>query len=227
MGHLSREEFRLLYLNRSKHLIAEEVIFRGTVDESTIYTREVIESALRKKASALIFAHNHPTAPAKSSLEDIELTKSLVKACRAVVITVLDHVIGGKGDFFSLRQEWPEILTGENMMWPTTAKFSSATSETTGRACWRRASTRFASAGVSKAETFRAWTAGRSFFLRFGSACECPRRIMAAMTHKEWRVWCVIYCRCPWPCWVPLVGRRSGTVPLLPRAMSVFAVVCS
>jgi len=113
MGHLSREEFRLLYLNRSKHLIAEEVIFRGTVDESTIYTREVIESALRKKASALIFAHNHPTAPAKSSLEDIELTKSLVKACRAVDIPVLDHVIVGKGDFLSLRQECPQIFTGD------------------------------------------------------------------------------------------------------------------
>ncbi|MBW2050508.1 MAG: hypothetical protein JRJ09_18565, partial [Deltaproteobacteria bacterium] len=37
MGNLSREEFRLLHLNRSRHLIAEEVLFRGTVDESPIY----------------------------------------------------------------------------------------------------------------------------------------------------------------------------------------------
>ena len=37
MSNLSREEFRVLHLNRSKHLIAEEVLFRGTVDESSVY----------------------------------------------------------------------------------------------------------------------------------------------------------------------------------------------
>ena len=113
MANLSREEFRLLHLNRSKHLIAEEVLFRGTVDESTVYTREVVESALRKKASALIFAHNHPTGPAEASQEDIELTRSLVTACRAIDIPVLDHVIIGRGDCVSLRQECPEIFAGD------------------------------------------------------------------------------------------------------------------
>ena len=112
MADLSREEFRLLHLNRSKHLIAEEVLFRGTVDESSVYTREVIESALRKKASALIFAHNHPTGPAEASQEDIELTRSLVTACRAVDIPVLDHVIVGNNGFLSMKQERPEIFAG-------------------------------------------------------------------------------------------------------------------
>ncbi len=113
MSNLSREEFRLLHLNRSKHLIAEEVLFRGTVDESAVYTREVVESALRKKASAFIFAHNHPTGPAQFSPEDIELTKALIAACRAVDIPVLDHVITGRGDCVSLRQECPEIFAGD------------------------------------------------------------------------------------------------------------------
>jgi len=114
MSNLSREEFRVLHLNRSKHLIAEEVLFRGTVDESSIYTREVIESALRKKASALIFVHNHPTGPAEASQEDVELTRSLVNACRAVDIPVLDHVIVGNDGFLSMRQEQPELFaTGQ------------------------------------------------------------------------------------------------------------------
>jgi DNA repair protein RadC len=112
MSNLSREEFRLLHLNRSKHLIAEEVLFRGTVDESAVYAREVVESALRKRASALIFVHNHPTGPAQFSPEDIELTKALITACRAVDIPVLDHVITGSGDCVSLRQECPEIFAG-------------------------------------------------------------------------------------------------------------------
>lgn len=110
MANLSREEFRLLHLNRSKHLIAEEILFRGTVDESAVYAREVVESALRKKASALIFVHNHPTGPAQFSPEDIELTKALIAACRAVDIPVLDHVITSRGDCVSLRQECPELF---------------------------------------------------------------------------------------------------------------------
>lgn len=110
MSNLSREEFRLLHLNRAKHLIAEEVLFRGTVDESAVYAREVVESALRKRASALIFVHNHPTGPAQFSPEDIELTKALIAACRAVDIPVLDHVITGMGDCVSLRQECPELF---------------------------------------------------------------------------------------------------------------------
>ena len=110
MADLSREEFRLLHLNRSKHLIAEEILFRGTVDESAVYAREVVESALRKRASALIFVHNHPTGPAQFSPEDIELTKALIAACRAVEIPVLDHVITSRGDCVSLRQECPELF---------------------------------------------------------------------------------------------------------------------
>ncbi|MBW2090220.1 MAG: DNA repair protein RadC [Deltaproteobacteria bacterium] len=110
MSNLSREEFRLLHLNRSKHLIAEEVLFRGTIDESAVYAREVVESALRKRASALIFVHNHPTGAAESSLEDMELTISLVNACKAVDIPVLDHVIVGNDGFLSMRREQPEIF---------------------------------------------------------------------------------------------------------------------
>jgi DNA repair protein RadC len=114
MNNLSREEFRLLHLNRSRHLIAEEVLFRGTVDESAIYAREVIESALRKRASALILAHNHPTGPARASAEDIELTKSLLTACRVVGIPVLDHVIVGNDGFLSMKRQFPEIFaTGQ------------------------------------------------------------------------------------------------------------------
>lgn len=111
MGNLAREEFRLLHLNRSKHLIGEDVLFRGTVDAAAIYAREVIESALRKKASALIFVHNHPNGPAESSREDLDLTCALIAACRTVDIPVLDHVIVGNNGFLSMKQKYPEIFT--------------------------------------------------------------------------------------------------------------------
>lgn len=114
MGNLNREEFRLFHLNRSKHLIAEEVIFKGTLDFTAVYPREIVESALRKKASALILAHNHPTGLPKASSEDIELTAALVKACWTVDIPILDHVIIGKGDCMSMRRYYPDLFEGDN-----------------------------------------------------------------------------------------------------------------
>jgi len=114
MGSLAREEFRLLHLNRAKHLIGEDTLFQGTVDESAVYVREVVEAALRKKASAVILIHNHPTGAAQASEEDLELTQALVDGCRTVHIPVLDHVIVAQGGFFSMKQVYPDIFQGES-----------------------------------------------------------------------------------------------------------------
>ena len=114
MGNLSKEEFRVLHLNRSKHLISEEVLFKGTVDLSAVYPREIVEAALRKKASALILAHNHPTGLPEASEEDIKLTESLVKACWTVDIPILDHIIIGRGGFLSMKRYYPEIFEGDD-----------------------------------------------------------------------------------------------------------------
>ena len=114
MGPLNREEFRVLYLNRSRHLISEEVLFKGTVDMSALHPREVIESALRKKASALILAHNHPTDLPLASDEDIELTRALVKACWTEDIPILDHVVIGRNSFLSMKLRHPDIFEGED-----------------------------------------------------------------------------------------------------------------
>ncbi|HBE45545.1 MAG TPA: hypothetical protein DDW17_08945 [Deltaproteobacteria bacterium] len=110
MQNLNREEFRILHLNKSKHLIGEETLFRGTVDESAIYVREIVESAIRKKASALIFVHNHPNGQAAVSGEDKLLTNELINACKAVHIPVLDHVIIGQDGFLSMRRIYPELF---------------------------------------------------------------------------------------------------------------------
>ncbi|MDO8723502.1 MAG: DNA repair protein RadC [Syntrophales bacterium] len=108
MQNLPREEFRILHLNRSKHLIGEETLFRGTVDESAIYAREVVDSAIRRKASALIFVHNHPNGPAIASDEDKVLTAALINACKAIQIAVLDHIVIGQDGFLSMRRSHPE-----------------------------------------------------------------------------------------------------------------------
>ena len=114
MCPLNREEFRVLYLDRSSHLISEEVLFKGTLDMSAVYPRDIVESALSKNASALILAHNHPTDLPLASDEDIELTRALVRVCWAVDIPILDHVVIGRNSLLSIKRHHPEIFEGEN-----------------------------------------------------------------------------------------------------------------
>jgi DNA repair protein RadC len=114
MGPLDRMEFRLLYLNRSGRLISEDVLFKGAVAMTEVDPQGVAEAALRKKAFALILAHNHPTDLPLAGDEDIQLTRALVRACWNAEIPILDHVVIGRNSFLSMKRHHPEIFEGEN-----------------------------------------------------------------------------------------------------------------
>lgn len=99
MAHEPVEQFRLLFLDRRHHLIADEVQQRGTIDHTAVYPREVVKRALELDATAIILVHNHPSGDPAPSKADISLTKDVQKATLAVGITVHDHlVIGRHGD---------------------------------------------------------------------------------------------------------------------------------
>lgn len=114
MGHLNREELRLLHLNPSWHLVSEEILFKGGADMSIVDPRRVAASALRKKTSALILAHNHPIDLPLVSDEDIQLIRVLVKACWTVNIPILDHVVISRNSYWSMKRHYPHIFEGEN-----------------------------------------------------------------------------------------------------------------
>lgn len=63
MAHETREQFRILFLDKRNALIADEVQQTGTVDHTPVYPREVVKRALELSATALILVHNHPTGP--------------------------------------------------------------------------------------------------------------------------------------------------------------------
>jgi DNA repair protein RadC len=114
MGELDREEWRLVHLGPSNHLVTEEVLFRGAAGTVALDAGEVARSALRKKASALILVHNHPRGLPKASEEDIQLTRSLVQACLAVAIPVIDHIVIGTSGFMCMKRRLPHIFEGED-----------------------------------------------------------------------------------------------------------------
>ena len=61
MGFESKEHFRVLFLDKGNHLIADEQHQTGTVDHTPVYPREVVKRALELSATAVILVHNHPT----------------------------------------------------------------------------------------------------------------------------------------------------------------------
>ena len=103
MAYEQIEQFRILFLDRKNNLIADEVQQRGTVNHAPVYPREVMKRALILNASALIVAHNHPSGDPKPSRDDIEMTRELKAAAKALEIELHDHVVIGHGTHASFR----------------------------------------------------------------------------------------------------------------------------
>jgi DNA repair protein RadC len=87
------EVFVALFMDNRHHLIVCEELFRGTVNQTAVYPREVVRRCLELNASAVIFAHNHPSGAAEPSRADEVLTENLRKSLATVGVEVLDHLI--------------------------------------------------------------------------------------------------------------------------------------
>lgn len=104
MGGLTDEQFRVIFLNSQNEIIAEEVVQEGTVNQTVVYPRKVLELALKHKATGLILVHNHPSGHLTPSAADRELTRALVQASRTLNLTVHDHLIVSSHGYFSLAE---------------------------------------------------------------------------------------------------------------------------
>ncbi len=95
------EVFCCLYLDNRHRLITFEELFRGTVDRAGVHPREVLRQTLAHNASAVIFAHNHPSGVLEPSQADELITRRLKEALALLDVRVLDHFIVGDGRCFS------------------------------------------------------------------------------------------------------------------------------
>ncbi|WP_334153658.1 RadC family protein [Tepidimonas sp.] len=93
MADRAHEVFAVLFLDSQHRLIALEELFRGTLDQTSVYPREVALRALHHGAAAIILAHNHPSGVAEPSRADEALTRNLQAALGLLDIRVLDHFI--------------------------------------------------------------------------------------------------------------------------------------
>ena len=96
------EVFGCIYLDNRHRVIRFDELFRGTIDGTSVYPREVVKEALAANAAAVILAHNHPSGVAEPSQADERITRRIKSALELVDIRLLDHLVIGDGKTTSL-----------------------------------------------------------------------------------------------------------------------------
>ena len=106
---LMDEGFKMLFMDSRNQLIAMETLKNGTVNQTIVFPRKIVERALYHHAVGVLIAHNHPSGSLEPSQEDQDVTKDIREALKTVDITLLDHIIIGGNEFFSFKENQIEI----------------------------------------------------------------------------------------------------------------------
>ena len=101
LAEREREVFACIFLDAKQRVLAFEELFSGTIDQATVYPREVVRRALAHNAARVICAHNHVSGVPEPSVADKVLTRSIGEALDLMGIKLLDHFIIGCGEPYS------------------------------------------------------------------------------------------------------------------------------
>jgi DNA repair protein RadC len=93
-----------LSLDGGQRLIAQRTITIGTLNALLAHPREVFADAIVDRAASVIVAHNHPSGQSQPTTDDISLTQQLAAAGQLLGVTLRDHIVVTKNDYFSFRQ---------------------------------------------------------------------------------------------------------------------------
>jgi DNA repair protein RadC len=105
LARKTHEVFAVLFLDAQNRLIEMEELFRGTLTQTSVYPREVVQRALKLEAASVVLAHNHPSGTVQPSRADEALTQTLKAALALIDVRVLDHVIVAPGDALSMAEK--------------------------------------------------------------------------------------------------------------------------
>ena len=105
LGHLSHEEFWVLFLNNSNKILAKTHLSKGGMTSTIVDVRIVMKQALEHSATAIFLVHNHPSGVPNPSESDTLLTEKFKSAAESLDIRVLDHIIVTEKNYFSFADE--------------------------------------------------------------------------------------------------------------------------
>lgn len=101
LGRKKQEYFYAIYLDNSKRIISDKLLFIGTINYSIVHPREVFKEAYLNGASAIICVHNHPSGNVIPSKQDLDITNNLINVGKLLGIKIVDHVIISNNNYYS------------------------------------------------------------------------------------------------------------------------------
>ena len=99
------EECLCIFLNRNNNTIGWWRVSQGGMTGTVVDVRLILVTALNCGATAIILAHNHPSGNIKPSDSDIKITRKVKEGCKALDITLLDHIIYTTEGYYSFADE--------------------------------------------------------------------------------------------------------------------------
>lgn len=114
LRHLNHERLIMLSLNDNRELISRDIISEGVSNATSAEIKTIVSTALKRNASGIILAHNHPGGNSHPSSSDINTTSRIIDSLSGINVSVIDHIICGEFDFSSFYER--ELLNGSNIL---------------------------------------------------------------------------------------------------------------
>lgn len=111
-----QEEFHVVCLNTSHHVLATHRISVGTLDSASAHPREVFRVAIKDAAAAMVVVHNHPAGDPEPSIEDLSVTQRLDEVADVVGIPILDHIVVAARGTISIREYQQQLMEPDEML---------------------------------------------------------------------------------------------------------------
>lgn len=99
------EECKMLMLDRRLHLMSISSLSKGGYHDVIVDVRLIFATALKRRASSIILAHNHPSGDLKPGCMDQELTKAVYLSGQLLNIPLQDHLIISDEGYCSMLNE--------------------------------------------------------------------------------------------------------------------------
>ena len=99
-----QEKLVVIAFNGAQEVIFNKVVTQGLLERTVVHPREVFAEAIKRRASAIIIAHNHPSGCLEPSEADRDITQRLVLAGNILGVKLLDHLIFTEDGFYSFRE---------------------------------------------------------------------------------------------------------------------------
>lgn len=105
LQQLPQEHLLVVLLDSNNHLIDIITVYVGSLDTTVVRNAELFRPAIQRNSAGIIIVHNHPSGNATPSPADTAFTEALIEAGKVLDIAVLDHLIIGKGEWVSMREQ--------------------------------------------------------------------------------------------------------------------------